>query len=487
MLPLVGGLRAGWLAATVAIAMACGGDEGTDDAPDLGRSDLGAADGGEPVDGGAAEDQGTDAAAPAAAPGGFVEPATAEGELARPALVDIVAGLPAAGERFTFPAPYGTEAVRLTDASRCGGADCVRPVGYSYWRNLNAHVGADHLLAVLGLDSDAGGSGLTLFRIDKATLAIEDLGPVLEDTGLPLDVTGEGAYFSGTDPHALYVHGGGRLMRVDVMTKAVETVFDVGPEYGDGHIVWQHHTSDDDRVHSFTLRDATYADVGCAVYSAETESFELFPEIGAYDECQVDRSGRWLVIKENVDGTEGEDNRIIDLQTGSEQILLDPAGAAGHSDLGHGTMVAADNYHGMPGAYRLWDLSMAPDDPGNGTLVYHDTAWGDSAGDHVSHTNASAAPPAEQVACNSRLAHSGTVNPRGGEIVCYRLDGSLDVLVVAPTLSHADGSGGGSTYAAMPKGNLDVTGRWMIWTTNLGGDRLDAFLVRVPLHRLLDP
>jgi hypothetical protein len=32
----------------------------------------------------------------------------------------------------------------------------------------------------------------------------------------------------------------------------------------------------------------------------------------------------------------------------------------------------------------------------------------------------------------------------------------------------------------MPKGNLDVTGRCFIWTANLGSNRLDAFLVKVP-------
>jgi hypothetical protein len=32
----------------------------------------------------------------------------------------------------------------------------------------------------------------------------------------------------------------------------------------------------------------------------------------------------------------------------------------------------------------------------------------------------------------------------------------------------------------MPKGNLDVTGRYFIWTSNLRSDRLDAFIVKIP-------
>jgi hypothetical protein len=47
-----------------------------------------------------------------------------------------------------------------------------------------------------------------------------------------------------------------------------------------------------------------------------------------------------------------------------------------------------------------------------------------------------------------------------------------------------DSAGGGDDYGKFPKANLDVTGRYMIWTTNLGGNRLDAFLVEVPYELL---
>jgi hypothetical protein len=41
----------------------------------------------------------------------------------------------------------------------------------------------------------------------------------------------------------------------------------------------------------------------------------------------------------------------------------------------------------------------------------------------------------------------------------------------------------GDDYPQFPKGNLDVTGEYFIWTTNMGGDRLDAFLVKVPVTK----
>jgi hypothetical protein len=57
-------------------------------------------------------------------------------------------------------------------------------------------------------------------------------------------------------------------------------------------------------------------------------------------------------------------------------------------------------------------------------------------------------------------------------------------MVVAPVMTNLDAPGGGDDYSKRPKGNLDVTGRYFIWTTNLGGNRLDAFVVKVPSQLL---
>ena len=74
--------------------------------------------------------------------------------------------------------------------------------------------------------------------------------------------------------------------------------------------------------------------------------------------------------------------------------------------------------------------------------------------------------------------------PRNNEIVCFRLDGSLQVLVVAPVMTDLNASGGGDDYRKLPKGNLDMAGQYFIWTSNVGGSRLDAFIVKVPTHLL---
>ena len=419
------------------------------------------------------------------APGGFVESATGVG--LRPALsaAEIRAFLPSRGT-FMFPSPYRTTGVRLTTGSDCGGADCVLPVGYSYWSNINNHAGSDTMLIFLGLTRQKGGGGPTLFSFNKRTGDTTNLGPLFP-ADHPLSwSTGEGWYFSATRPTTLYLNDGPRLVRYDVTARTFETVFDAASEFGTDKYLWQLHSSADDRVHSATLRQSsTYEMLGCVVYNESTKRTSWFAKKGDFDECQIDRSGRWLVIKENVDGLNGEDNRVIDLQAGSEQVLTDPNGASGHSDLGFGYMIAEDNYNRFPGAVRRWNLAsdMSGGQPaavaGQGELVYQLASWSSGLG-HIAFGDARPEQPIDQQkACASNASREAL--PRVNEIVCFRLDGSLDTLVVAPNLTDLNAAGGGTDdYSKLPKGNIDVTGEYFIWTANAGTGRLDAFLVRIP-------
>jgi hypothetical protein len=100
----------------------------------------------------------------------------------------------------------------------------------------------------------------------------------------------------------------------------------------------------------------------------------------------------------------------------------------------------------------------------------------------VSWLNAVDGPAAPQYACGSGTNRGA--GPRVGEVVCFLLDGSLRAVVVAPVMTDLDAPGGDSEYWKLPKGNLDVTGEYFIWTANGGGDRLDAYLVQLPVDRL---
>jgi hypothetical protein len=46
-------------------------------------------------------------------------------------------------------------------------------------------------------------------------------------------------------------------------------------------------------------------------------------------------------------------------------------------------------------------------------------------------------------------------------------------------------SAGGQIYNQLPKGNLDPTGEFFTWSTNLGTTRTDVIVVRVPWAHVL--
>ena len=423
------------------------------------------------------------------ATGGFIDSSTGVGLRPKLSAGEIQTFMPQRGT-FTFPSPYSTTGVRLTNASDCGGQDCVLSVGYSYWSNINNHAGRDTMLIFLGLERRRGGGGPTLFSFNKTTGETKNLGPLFSPDSPYSWATGEGWYFSASQPTTLYLNDGPRMLRYDVMTHAIDELYNVENLLGAGRVIWQMHSSNDDHVHSATVKDsASYRELGCIAWDDRHPNTPTFVAAkGDYDECQIDKSGRYLVIKENVDGRNGEDNRIIDLQTNAETLFLDENGAAGHSDLGYGYMVAEDNFNAMPGAVRVWqlgqDLSGSNNGhiAGQGTLVYELSSWSTGIG-HIAHGNATNAALTGQMACVSNANRNNL--PRVNEIVCFRLDGSMQVLVVAPNMTDLNASGGGSDdYWKIPSGNLDVTGEYFIWTANMGTGRQDAFIVRIPQDKL---
>src|SRR5262249_15023412 len=147
----------------------------------------------------------------------------------------------------------------------------------------------------------------TLFSYNKNTGQVRNEGPLFGPDSPYSWATGEGWYFSATQPTTLYVNlpQSPRLQRYDVVSHQLTTVFDVASRpdiFGSNRYIWQFHSSADDMVHSATLKDgATYADLGCFAYRERTGQVFYYPQKGfRYDECQIDKSGRWLVIKEKL-------------------------------------------------------------------------------------------------------------------------------------------------------------------------------------------
>jgi hypothetical protein len=416
-------------------------------------------------------------------PGGWIEKDGA-GIRARYTTAQILSFVPSLRGVFTFPAPYNTRGVRITEASDCGGADCVNYVGYSYWRNTNAHQNSNDMLLFIGLATNRGGPGPTLYKLNKTTDVITKVGPLFPAGNKFLNYTGEGWYFSANParPNMLYLYDGPKMLRYDVVTKVFETVFDASTQFGSDRRIWQMHSSNDDLVHSATLRVASSGEMlGCLVYLESTRQFRWYPKIGVFDECNLDKSGRWTISLEDIGVPNDIAMRIFDNQSGAETRISGPAGTLGHLDTGYGYAVGADNHNALPNASIMWAFNPSIV---QGPVVQYNVNWNIAAVNHISHPNSKAnLPSAQQYACGSDGSTNYSVQ---NEITCFRIDNSGDQLIVAPIMTDLNAVGGCcDAYARMPKGNLDITGRYFIWTTNLGGNRLDAFLVKVPSQLLV--
>ena len=139
-------------------------------------------------------------------------------------------------------------------------------VGYSYWRNTNNHVGSPTMFIFLGTDGNRGGQGPTLIAYNKQTDEVQNRGSLFPANSPYSYATGEGWYFSGTQPTKLYTFlvGGTQLRRYDVVARQFEAVPAVdlaacrrrGICPSNAAYIFQPHSSDDDLVHSATVQNA---------------------------------------------------------------------------------------------------------------------------------------------------------------------------------------------------------------------------------------
>ncbi len=431
-------------------------------------------------------------------PGGFLE--RDDTSVARPNLTPaaLAALLPKRG-LFTFPAPYDTQAIRVTNSSDCGGGDCLDLI-YSYWNNMNNSTDSNTLYVLVGLDRARGGEGPTLFSYDKDTDALTDNGPLFPASSPYSYMSTEGWYFSYTKPHTIYITSGSTLQSFNVLTHAFSTIFDTTTEYPDTRL-WQTSVSADGEVFSGTLENSsTYVPIGCVVYNAATQKFTLFKALGTFDECHVDMSGNYVLIDEKTPSTCSrcdEDTVIEDLETGTQTIIPNQDGGGGHYAMGYGSWVQANNWS-VPNAWRWWDASQpyVQDGPlsgmGNlvqGGLVHQDLDWNVFEPSHIAWAPEPNVPITQQYACGGAYPTS-LVAPHSQEITCFLLNDSVaptdqKVLVVAPTMDDPNTDAGSwcsgcQSYTQDPKGNIDPTGRYFFFESDHGTNRMDAFIVKVP-------
>lgn len=307
-------------------------------------------------------------------------------------------------------------------------ASGVNPIGMSYWRNINNHSGSDKLLVVLSVNNE-----LVLFTIDKATLG------VIYQQPLGINHTGEGVYFSAHESNILFIPINDTLLRFNVVTGEQLPVW-ISPA---GTYLWQCHSDYYERVHSATLKDSNYNMIKWIVSTGQ--EYEIS---GEPDECQIDKSGTWLLIKE------GNYNRIINLVNDSESIVKNEDGAVGHSDCGFGCVFGENDmsmYGGALDMIRYQDL--------HHELVFTTGIW--NLG-YFSFTNARPGDLTGQkglITTPNDLIMVELDSNRGGKRICSNLTESQE-------------------YEHRPKANLCPFGQYAVWTAFVGG-QIRAYLISV--------
>ncbi|MEZ4222362.1 MAG: hypothetical protein R3B13_15600 [Polyangiaceae bacterium] len=240
--------------------------------------------------------------------------------------------LPSAGSRVADPT-FGTEVIRITDGG--DGSECVN--AYSYWPTFNANS------TRLFLNCS---SGSKLYDFDPTTATASNKRSLFaKSTPDGTNLNWEDAVWSNLEPDVLYSHDTVKLWKYDVSSGAYTLVKDFGSLTGSGH-VRQMSMSADDTVFGFTQQDANWNATGALAWRASDDKVLLQQSQPGLDEVQVDKSGKWLVIKTGKQGAGAIEVRVADLQTQGLVDLTDdgPDFSPGHSDNGNGIVVGADNW-----------------------------------------------------------------------------------------------------------------------------------------------
>jgi hypothetical protein len=312
----------------------------------------------------------------------------------------------------------------------------VRPVGMSYWPNINYHQGRSEFLVYVAIDDV-----IHVFSVNKGD------GGISLRARLPWTSTGEGVAWALRDPDVLYVPTWQGIYAYNVATGASSALLEIASG------LKQAHASVDAQVWSFTLNGQP------AVF--RNGNVQSFPA-SDYDECQVDKSGRWLLIKA------GADNLVKDLETGSEWSILDKDGAVGHSDMGFGYVVGEDDQVDPGGCFRLWTFT--PTGPVKGMVLYCTGDWRPLTR-YVSHC----------------CAAPGDVN--GQRLLFSNHESGLTLVTpgnapvsICPSLTQIFGAAGSDqAYWEMTRANLCPVGNYACFSGNHGNaGNTDIFVVELP-------
>ncbi|MFB3892495.1 MAG: hypothetical protein ACE15C_10790 [Phycisphaerae bacterium] len=365
-----------------------------------------------------------------------------------------------AGGTFIDP-DFGTTIMRVTDAS--DSAD--NHIAYSYWPTFNKDDTYFHI--------NRGGAAY-LYHFDPTHMKILGKEPLFsKKTPYGTYPGWEDSTWSATDPNVLLAHEGPRLWGWNVVTKTYSLIKDFGAELPAGIGIAQMSRSLDDNVFGFTQKrySAPWDVVGYGAWKRDTNELKLNTTTTQLDEVQVDKSGRYLVIKTGLQGAGAIEVKIADLQTGGIQNLTDngPDYAPGHSDNGYGMVVGADNWRDVVTGRQLATPHTQY------TVLNYNSDWSQEY--HISML-----ADGDQWAVLSLTLSSTTLHSSGvfkNEIIMVATDGSQRVIRLA---HHRTDYVDTRNYWDLPMANISRDGRFIAYTSNWDNSgRRDVFILRVPI------
>lgn len=366
--------------------------------------------------------------------------------------------LPRAGGKFRDPT-FGTEILRVTDETTAAEGGTF----YSYWPTFNS----DNTKMLVRTSNDG-------------TAHIYDFDAVNFNFGsrkqIPASPAGypnvESANWSGLDPDTLYMLVGTRIYAYHPSHNKYSLVADMSREFGAGEFLWQLSVSRrDDNMFAFARRKMNASGgsdyVGYGVYSRAQRGLVLNQDVqkNDLDEVQIDKSGRWLVVKGEAKTTKGFSVRDLENRGARKELKYgEPDFAIAHSDNGNGVITGFNNYLNTIDRRNFQNL------PPIVTTLKLGKDW--SQGNHISHLADN-----DQWVLVSFYEVGQVQTPLGpfhNEIILLKTDGSESVVRV---LHHRSVY---KDYYGTPRANISRDGRFVAFTSNWGGrSRNDLFVARL--------
>ncbi|MHC4179419.1 MAG: hypothetical protein ACYSWU_18050 [Planctomycetota bacterium] len=362
--------------------------------------------------------------------------------------------LPEAGGTYVDPT-FGTTIMRLTDAA--DGKSCHH--SYSYYPSFNKN----NTRLFVCCDGRPA-----LYRFDPHGFKVLGKEPLFAGK-LPSghQPRWEDAIWSDRDADVLFCHEGLRLWSYHVGSDTYRLVKDFSGLLPPGHLAQMSKSLDDD-VFACSRQDPRWRVVGFLVWRRGEDKIVLQDDLPpeGLDEVQIDKTGRYLVIKSARQGKGVVQVRVADLATGKIAELIDnqPDFAPGHSDNGRGTVLGADNRKN-----RLTFRRLASPHQVRTVLELHND-W--SQDYHVSLLAENEEWALVSFYTGNKLPSSGIFR---NEIVQVATDGSRRVRRLAHHRTVC------REYWDSPRANISRDGRLVVYTSNFSGRaRRDVFILRVP-------